>query len=314
MLDQIEIKAPDISAFREGNTGIDFVHQFDSGIEGPHVGISAIIHGNEICGSVALTHLLKNNTRPLIGKLSLIFMNIGAYELFNPDRPYASRYVDEDFNRIWDPVSLNGPANTKEKRRAQQIRPIIDDLDYLLDIHSMGDICPPITLCGPSEKGLNLAQSVLASEIVVIDEGHASGCRLRDYGDFNNPASLKNALLIECGQHWHKSSATVAIEASYRFLHHFKMISDGVASPYLSDRAKPQKILEVTDVVTVKNDAFFFDLSPEPLQKMPHKDSLIGRDGTEAIRTPYNDCYFIMPQQGARCGQTAVRLAKEINN
>ena len=71
----IELEAPDISAYKRGNTGIDYVHQFDSGKNGPHVMISAIVHGNELCGAVALDHLFRNEVRPIKGKLSLAFMN-----------------------------------------------------------------------------------------------------------------------------------------------------------------------------------------------------------------------------------------------
>ena len=55
----IELEAPDISAYKRGNTGIDYVHQFDSGKNGPHVMISAIVHGNELCGAVALDNLFR---------------------------------------------------------------------------------------------------------------------------------------------------------------------------------------------------------------------------------------------------------------
>ena len=36
------IQAPDISAYQKGNTGIDYIHHFDSGTPGPHVMISAV--------------------------------------------------------------------------------------------------------------------------------------------------------------------------------------------------------------------------------------------------------------------------------
>ena len=47
----IELIAPDISAYRAGNTGIDYVTTFDSGIAGPHIMVSAVTHGNELLWS-----------------------------------------------------------------------------------------------------------------------------------------------------------------------------------------------------------------------------------------------------------------------
>ena len=53
---------------------------------------------------------------------------------------------------------------------------------------------------------------------MVSDEGHAAGRRLRDYGKFRDPSSEKNALLVECGQHWETASAEVSLQTALRFL------------------------------------------------------------------------------------------------
>ena len=41
---------------------------------------------------------------------------------------------------------------------------------------------------------------------------------MRDYLDFSRKESNKNALLVECGQHWEKLSERIAIETLIRFL------------------------------------------------------------------------------------------------
>ena len=60
----VELTAPDIEPYRKGNTGIEFVTTFDSGIAGPHVMINAVTHGNEICGAIALDKLFKAGVKP----------------------------------------------------------------------------------------------------------------------------------------------------------------------------------------------------------------------------------------------------------
>ena len=80
----IELQAPDISAYRSGNAGAEYVHQFDSGKPGPHVCVNALMHGNEICGAIALDHLLKAKLQPKRGTLTLCFVNVGAYLNFDP--------------------------------------------------------------------------------------------------------------------------------------------------------------------------------------------------------------------------------------
>ena len=214
----IELTAPDISPYKESNTGIDYITTFDSGQAGPHVAITAVVHGNEVCGAITLDWLMKLGVRPKQGRLSLGFMNVAAYSRFDPAMPTASRFVDEDFNRLWDAATLDGPRDSLELRRAREVRPFIDTVDRLLDIHSMQHATGALMLAGPLDKGRKLAEGVGVPELVVMDEGHAAGRRMRDYADFRDAASPKDALLVECGQHWEKSSETLAKETALRFL------------------------------------------------------------------------------------------------
>ena len=198
----VDLQALDVSPYRRGNTGIDHVTTLDSGTPGPHVMLSALVHGNELCGAHALDYLLREGVRPERGKLTLAFMNVAAYARFDPANPVASRYVDEDFNRLWSAGVLDGPRNSVELRRAREVRPLVDTVDLLLDVHSMQHATAPLMLAGPLDKGRRLAAEVAAPVHVVCDAGHAAGIRLRDYAAFGDPGSHRNALLVECGQHW----------------------------------------------------------------------------------------------------------------
>ena len=60
----IEITPPDISMYRAGNTGVDYVHVFDSGRPGPNVMVQALTHGNELCGAIALDWLMRLGIQP----------------------------------------------------------------------------------------------------------------------------------------------------------------------------------------------------------------------------------------------------------
>ena len=95
MNDPVELTAPDVSAYREGNTGVDYVHTFDSGVPGPNVCVNGVMHGNEICGAIALDLFLRTALRPVRGRLTLCFVNTPAYLSFDPERPTESRCVDE---------------------------------------------------------------------------------------------------------------------------------------------------------------------------------------------------------------------------
>ena len=133
----VELTPPDIEPYRSGNTGIEYVTTFDSGTGGPHVLVTALTHGNEICGAIALDRLFRAGLRPRQGRLTLAFDNVDAYRHFDPRVPVASRFVDEDFNRLWAPGTLDGPRRSTELARARTLRPVVDAADFLLDIHSM---------------------------------------------------------------------------------------------------------------------------------------------------------------------------------
>lgn len=81
-LPPIEIQPRDLTPYRRGNVGVDYVHRFASGRPGPHVLVNALTHGNEFCGMVAATQLLDSGVRPKIGTLTVSLANVAAYESF----------------------------------------------------------------------------------------------------------------------------------------------------------------------------------------------------------------------------------------
>ena len=48
---------------------------------------------------------------------------------------------------------LNGPRDSRELRRARELRPFYDTVDHLFDHHSMLEQQPPIALVGDTDKG-----------------------------------------------------------------------------------------------------------------------------------------------------------------
>ena len=308
----IELARPDISPYKKGNTGFDYVTTFDSGVPGPHAAISAVVHGNELCGAIALDWLFRENVRPARGKLSLFFCNVDAYLGFDRANPQASRFVDEDFNRVWNVETLEGPRKSAELARARALRPFLDTVDLLLDIHSMQHPTAPLMLCGPLEKGRRFARELGTPATVVSDAGHAAGKRMRDYGGFGDPDGPKNALLVECGQHWERNSEPVAKQTALRFL----LATGAVARDWIAPRLTPppaaQKVIEVTHAVTIRNDGFEFVEPFKGLETIDKAGTIIARDGQTPVTTPYDACVLIMPSRRLGKGQTAVRLGRYI--
>jgi len=310
----IELTAPDISPYRAGNTGIDYITRFDSGKPGPHVMITAVVHGNELCGAIALDWLFRHDVKPLKGTLSLGFMNVAAYLSFDPENPTASRFVDEDFNRLWTAEVLDDPERQSiELTRAREVRPYIDGVDFLLDIHSMQRMQPAMMMAGPLQKGRELAKAVGLPEIVVTDAGHAAGKRMRDYEGFADPASPRNALLVECGQHWEAPAGPLAIATALRFLLVHEMVEAGWAAEELAGVELPQqRFIEVTGPVTIASDDFRFVETFNGLEVIPKAGTVIAYDGDAPVATPYDDCVLVMPSRRLNPGASAVRLGRYV--
>jgi predicted deacylase len=309
----IEIAFPSLAPYAAGNAGIPYAWTFTSGRAGPHVLLQALTHGNEVCGAIALDWMLRQGVRPERGTLSLVFANVAAYERFDANDPFASRCIDEDFNRLWSADVLDGPRNSAELRRARELRPLYERVDFLLDLHSMSEVCPPLAMAGRQHKGLALAQALGVPRHVVIDGGHSAGRRLRDYGFFDDPADARSALLIECGQHWEAAAPAVAQQALLRWLRHFGMAAGDLLDAFL-DRtpAPPQALIEVTTTVTIATDAFAFTMPVRGLQTIARAGTTYAIDGDTEIRTPHDGCVLIMPTQRPRKGETAVRLGRYV--
>ncbi|HOL38106.1 MAG TPA: succinylglutamate desuccinylase/aspartoacylase family protein, partial [Rubrivivax sp.] len=214
----IELAPPDIARWRAGNTGVDYVHAFDAGVPGPRVMVQALTHGNEICGAIALDWLLASAFRPRCGRLVVAFANVAAYERFDASNPYAARFVDEDLNRVWADDVLLGARESRELRRARQLRPFVDASELLLDIHSMSEPCAALMVCGTQDKNAAFARALGVPEVLLLDTGHPGGLRMVERGGYGQAASPKRALLVECGQHWERSAADVALDTLVRFL------------------------------------------------------------------------------------------------
>lgn len=300
----VDLAAPDLSPWRDGNTGITGFTTQAAPRSGPHILILALIHGNEIAGAIALDAMLRAGLRPERGRLTVGFANIDAYRRFDPHNPTASRFVDEDMNRVWDIPTLEGPRRSRELDRARALRPLIDKADWVLDLHSMLWPSEPLTLCGRGPRGKSLALAIGTPGLVVADSGHAGGRRLIDYPHFTSPRGDAAAALVEAGQHWRSATVEQMQRTIAALLAHAGMTATPLAPP------NPARYAEVTRTVTATSSRFAFIRTFRGGEIIPRRDTLLAHDGNAEIRTPYDNCLLIMPSHRTSRGHTAIRLAR----
>lgn len=301
---EVDLAPPDLSPWRAGNGGVPGFVTLRGPAPGPHLGVVSLVHGNEFAGAIALDRLLRGGLSPTRGTLTFGFAHLDAFDRFDPARPTASRFIDEDLNRVWDPARLDSAdaSGSIELRRAAAMLPMLRRFDRLLDLHSMLFASDSLMLTPEGGDGADFAAAIGLGCTIVSDFGHAAGPRMIDHPYFAGPAS---ACLLEAGPHWHRASVRISEAAVLGALRALDMLapSHGLPPPIPSPRAR------VVVTVTARSSAFSF-LQPYPGGTIiPRAGTPIARDGTDEIRTPCDDCLLVMPTPSPRLGHTAVRLA-----
>lgn len=302
----IEIRPRDLSPYRRGNVGVDYVHRFDSGRPGPHVLVNALTHGNEFCGMVAATHLLDTGLRPRVGTLTVSFANVVAYESFHPQRPFDSRQLVHNLNRVWSEAWLDGPEDSPELRRARELRPVVAAADHILDLHSTASDVQPFWVYPQFGRNGEVAQAIGRPRVhLVMPQGLGSGTPLIQHGRHGTPDHHDVALVAECGQHFKHGTGETAVAVTLDFLAHFGLVERERAAPPAQQR------YELLHTRVVRTPEFRFT---RPLVgfEVFAEGELIATDGDEEIRALCDDCTVLMPARRPIVGREGVYLARPI--
>lgn len=303
---QFELLPRDLSAYREGNTGIPYVHRFESGRPGPHVLVNALTHGNELCGMVAATYLLDNAVRPKAGTLTVSFANVEAYQSFKPEQPFESRQLVHNLNRIWSAAQLEGNEDSPELRRARELRPVVAAADHILDIHSTSQDVQPFWVYPQFERNAATALAIGRPAVhLVMPQGLGSGTPLIQHGRHGQAESQGVALVAECGQHFNRASGELAVQVALDFIAHFGLIDARPAN------TSPQQRFQLLQTCMVKTPEFRF-VRPLVGFEIFDEGELIAIDGSDEIRAPCERCTVLMPTRAPVVGREAVYLSRPL--
>jgi predicted deacylase len=303
----LELLPRDLAAYRQGNTGIPYVHRFASGKSGPHVLVNALTHGNEFCGMVAATHLLDQEIRPLAGTLTVSFANVAAYESFEEQRPFESRQLVHNLNRVWSAEQLEGDGDSPELRRARELRPVVAAADHILDLHSTSQDVEPFWVYPAFARNAEVALAIGRPAVhLVMPNGLGSGTPVIQYGRHGIADSDAGvALVAECGQHFRHATGQVAVDVTLDFLAHFGLIAARPAAP------KPrQRRYELIQTYVVATPEFRFARAVIGFETFA-KDELVATDGGLEIRAD-EDCAILMPTREPIVGREGFYLARVI--
>lgn len=301
----LEVLPRDISAWREGNTGIPYVHRFESGRPGPHVVINALTHGNEICGVAAVARLLEGPVRPLIGTLTVSLSNVAAYESFDPARPFESRQLVHNMNRIWSDAWLDGGEDSPELRRARELRPVMAAADHILDLHSTSQDVEPFWVYPAFARNAEVALAIGRPAVhLSMPDGLGSGTPLIQHGRHGEPQGRGVALVAECGGHFRAATSALAVEVTLDFLAHFGLVAPRPGA------GQPQRRYQLLQTYVVRTPAFRFTRPLVGFETFAAGE-LVATDGDAELHAP-EDCTVLMPTRAPVPGREGFYLARRL--
>ena len=251
-------------------------HNFHALAPGPRLLVLGAVHGNEVCGTRAITQLLEDLDS---GTLAI---ERGAVTLVPVTNPLAyqlkQRTGDRNLNRNMAPSAI---AQDFEDRIANLLCPLLDAHDVLLDLHSFHTGGAPFVMIGPQNnrgalepfsKALEEMQLALHTGPHRIVEGwldtYARGVQRRvaaaaGTGTGNRTQALVTnpnygvgtteymrsrggyGVTLECGQHDDPAAVGVARHAILQTLGLLGMISPSPAA--VSPKREILRLVDVTD-------------------------------------------------------------------
>ncbi|HYB08951.1 MAG TPA: succinylglutamate desuccinylase/aspartoacylase family protein [Alphaproteobacteria bacterium] len=265
------------------NPGIPGAVRITTGNEGPHVALFGGIHGDEVSGVHAIEKLLFDffgGARALKrGRLTLVRGNELALAA---DR----RYVKHNLNRLFR--KDYGAAVDKasyEFARAQQLKTILENCDYFLDLHSAPIAQEPFMVAEQSVADFFARLGV--PRIITGWSKFSSGAIGGDAENYASAHHAKSATL-ESGSHYEKRSIDVAYGAATALLSLLGLIAKTHEPP-----AKQAEIIDMYAVLTKDFDDFRFTDAVENFQFLKKGDIFAHQNGRPLA--VLEDSYLLIP-------------------
>lgn len=294
-------------------------YRFSGAQPGPRLVVLGAVHGNETCGTRAIGRLLQEldlgHVHIARGQLTMVpVTNRLAYER-------GAREGDRNLNR--NLVPTDQPADN-EDRIANELCPLLQEHEVLLDLHSFHSPGEPFVMLGPQDNDGTLEpfhhardEEAFARRLGVrlaLDgwlDTYAAGVTRRGgnvrYG-MGTTEYMRTVggwgVTLECGQHEDPQAPEVAYTALRRALAHLGL-TDEAALPV--DSLRLLRLSEVVDRAS-PGDRFAKDWhSFDPVAK----DEVIGwRADGEAVRAP-DDGFVVFPNVGAQPGAEWFYFARQ---
>ncbi len=273
----------------------------NDGQSGPKTVIIAGIHGDEGLGVQVLEKLAKEiSQKKILGELHLLVGNPEAYKK-------NVRYIDTDLNRLFnenhmDMREMDNPNN--EQKRAIEIGLLLENVDFLLDIHSTSKPSVPFLYIENSPKHRQLA-SKLEIEMIVLQSKKFRPKEL--FSSTDSFVDRRGGIGITYESGWQKdfSSFENVFENALRFL-------SAVGTVDFRKQKKTclhQQYLEIYDWVVPLHNDFTLSSDYENFDFVSANETLAYEQNRPIIAS--QDSYIIFPKKNIVINSPACCLAKK---
>ena len=270
---------------------------FCSAQPGPHLLILGGVHGDEPCGTIALTRLAQELSS---GALPLLAGRVTLIPQANPAAGAANtRYTEANLNRVMRP---HENPHHYEQRLANSICSYIGGADLLLDLHAVTSRSVPFTFLDwdtPQTRSwlqaLGLPYALSGWDKLYPPDKDSSSSAAYAVGQG------KTAVVVECGQKTDPASAEVAYAMARASLAYH-----GLTAPY-NHAVQPTRALRLTSIGWKERDGQL--LQPFTNFEAVRQGQPLARYEDGTVLQADVDGYIIMPWPTARIGEEWYCLA-----
>lgn len=269
---------------------------------GPKVLILGAVHGNEPAGTKAAIKVIEFLNSKTLNKGLVTFVPV-----CNPAaKQHDVRFIKDNLNRI---LNVHLSANTLEKDYANQICKLIDNHDYVLDLHSthlkgdlptvFNDFVDDETTAWSNNLGV---ETIITSWRDMLDNSEAPA----DFSDtvYYAHKQGKKALLVEAGYHNDSSAENVAYKAIIKTLENFDII-DKTANDDIK-----HNIAHMYKIVFKKEGLGNFAKQWKHMDEVRAGETVAKLENGKALIAEHNG-YVVIPFPEAKPGEEWFYLAKK---
>ena len=252
---------------------------------GPRVVMFSGVHGDEISGIHAVEKLFFDfftGARTLLaGTLTLVCANAEAIAA-------ERRYVKHNLNRMFrDEYGAGIDRNAYEYMRAQELKTLLRECDYFLDLHSAPIAQEPFLIA--EQHAIGFAAKLGLPFIIMGWNRFSAGSTGGDAENYANAHGAKAATL-ESGSHFEKRSNDVAYRTGLALLSQLEMIE-----PVAADSRRDAEIIDMYAVVTKEADDFRYVGEVANFQRFARSEAFAFQNGKPV--TVDEDSILLIPMK-----------------